>query len=246
MKNTISRLFFVLILAITAAGCINDAGGRVISEGVITYNMNYPTDTTLNIDRSLIERNRKSALVSVFPSSIKLYFKDNNTAMVINGWAGAFSFRYINNYEEGKIHTLFRVLDKLDYCTDSSSMQFGYREMTDMKISYTQDTMTIAGYLCKKAVAEGQNIKTDVWYTNNIKIKNANTGNPFKNLDGVPLKFNVLLSGFYMEIEADHVEMHNKDNKVVPDDIFTVPSDYKSVTEQDLQELLTTFQRRNH
>jgi len=235
MKNITTRLIILLILATTMAGCINDAGGRVIDEGVITYKMNYPKDNP---------RNQKSSLVGLLPQEIKMYFKDNNTSMVINGFF--FSLKYVTDYHSGKIHTIFKALTNSLVCSkDSSELAYGYSEMGNMDITLCQDTCTIGGYLCNKAVAKSRNIDmtVDVWYTQNIKIASANTGNPFRNLDGVPMKFSIVLCGFFMEIEASHVEAQNKNKTLVTDDVFLVPEDYDKISEEGLTNVFESLTR---
>lgn len=232
--KSITKILIIIIAAAAAACSSGYSEGGEIDEGVITYNMRYPRENP---------RNRESSLIGLFPQQVKMYFKDNKTAMHVKGFF--FSLKYINP-NNGKTCTLFHTLNHfLVYEADSSKLSFGYGEMGKMNITRCQDTMTIGGYLCNKALASNpeSGLEAEVWYTDKIKISNANAGNPFGALGGVPMKFSVVLCGFYMEAEAERVEPQNEQKTLVTDEEFKVPQNYEQVTAEGLSAVFHNLTR---
>ncbi|MGZ3932107.1 MAG: GLPGLI family protein [Bacteroidia bacterium] len=73
-------------------------------------------------------------------------------------------------------------------------------KVKDSKIEYTNETKTIAGYECKKAIVtytspkEGEQ-KTEVWYTEKIPYLQGGakraSGDPFSTLKGMPMEYSM-------------------------------------------------------
>ncbi len=234
--NIRKSIYLIITILATALlySCSNE-GGKVIDEGKIIYYRSSPNTWEAN--------KQNENLVYLFPKEIPLFFKNNNTALHINGDLGIFKFKYISDYESGKNYSIMNLgfgTAKLMNVADSSEFAFGYSQMNDMKITNTSDTMTICGYLCKKAIVECPqiDIKFDVWYTPNIKIKNPNTNTPFKNIPGVPLKFDLIIHGFYMNFEAVAVEYSKVD-----DSVFEIP-DYPIATKAEMNTAIHELLRK--
>ena len=226
MKNTVKTLIFI-ITAVLCFGCGKTNKYSGISEGKLTYQVKFP------------KSENKSQLIGIMPEEVEMYFKNNNTAMNIKGFAGSFRISFITNHEENKYYSLVRIaLDKFKYVTDSTGTAFGYDMLKDMQLEYQTDTMTICGFLCHKAIAHCKTINRDLelWYTNDIKIARPNINNAFKNLDGVLMKFQVLLSGIYMEFTAKGIS-----EEIVPEDAFAIPENYKEIQKDELEAFLKSF-----
>lgn len=228
---TINIILLLLSLALMA-GCTN-SDGRITDEGTVTYKLVCPMSWEYN--------KKNDNLLSLFPQNISLHFKNNNSVLYIKGLF--FMIKYLTRYDEGRNYTAISIgmNDNMMCVQDTSQTAFGYNDMEDLKITNTEDTLTVAGYLCKKAIAEcpARNMRFDVWYTQNIKIKNANSNNAFKNIDGVPMKFDILLMNFYMHLEAVDVKYDK-----VGDEWFEIP-DFKSGSKQELMEFMNHYMRNN-
>ncbi|HRI34542.1 MAG TPA: DUF4412 domain-containing protein, partial [Saprospiraceae bacterium] len=95
----------------------------------------------------------------------------------------------------------------------------------EYKITYTEETKTIAGYECKKAVIEfktktGDTQKSDVWYTEKLPRTGGGSNKRmemFKDLKGRPLKWSMVQGPVTINIEATEVNTNP-----VPDSKFTV------------------------
>ncbi|MBR4267578.1 MAG: hypothetical protein IKQ46_16180 [Bacteroidales bacterium] len=225
-KTTLANSLIILLL-ILINSCKESANGGSISEGTIIYNIEYPSD-----------RN-SSSLVSMMPDEMKISFKGNNTVMDIEG--NIFHVKYITNIKQNKIYSLVDIVFNTYIMeSDTSEPIFGFSQIKDIQYEYTKDTTTICGYHCKNAIAHAiiGNTKHDftLWYTNDIKIKNPNTSNPFKKIDGVLLKFEVIMSDIYMSMCAKEVIKES-----IPDETFEVPSGCKPIDKRKLEDMIKSF-----
>ena len=107
-----------------------------------------------------------------------------------------------------------------------------------MEITREKDTATICGFLCHKATAHCKNINRDLelWYTTDIKISRPNINNAFRDLDGVLMKFQVILSGLYMEFTAKDIS-----DEEIPDETFLIPENYEEIQKDSLERFLKSF-----
>ncbi|MBQ5540625.1 MAG: hypothetical protein IIU03_10360 [Bacteroidales bacterium] len=224
-KNILNSLIILLLALIT-----NSCGKKyapVINEGRIVYSVDFPKEEN------------SSSLVAIMPERVELSFKNDNTALSIRGFAGSFNISFITDNQNNKYYSLFRIMtDKYKYVTDSDGVSFGYDQIRDIEIEKLSDTMTICNYLCHKALAHCKTINRDLelWYTDDINIKKSNINNAFRDLDGVLLKFQVLLSGFFMELTAVEVV-----GEQVNSDLFVVPESYKDISKHDLDSMIRSF-----
>ena len=98
-----------------------------------------------------------------------------------------------------------------------------------IKVEYTGETKTIAGFKCKKAIItmqgedEGELLTEEVWYTDEI----PNSNNDYRSLKGMPLEFSMNISGVKMTFTTTDVK-----REAVDASMFTVPADY-TITSPD-------------
>ncbi len=105
------------------------------------------------------------------------------------------------------------------------------------KIEYIDSSKQIAGYNCKKAritmnVAKQGTSISDVYYTTDLPY--ADPQGQFKGLKGMPMEFSVSMSGLNLVFSVKTVE-----KKSLADSLFTIPSDYKQVSLDELQKELS-------
>lgn len=113
-------------------------------------------------------------------------------------------------------------------------------------IKYSDDTKTIAGYVCHKADVTvtdktGQTYTTTVYYTQEIPCFNDSKNNPFKGLKGFPMEYSMKQQGTTITFSATKVAKQS-----VPDDTFNVPSGYKLMTQAEMvQDIQKNMQSGN-
>lgn len=220
-------IFVFAVLYITISGCNGFPASSKVSEGKITYGIEF-----FNSDDNV--------LVPLLPQKIEMKFKNNNSIIVINGFMGTFSLNYVTLLKKNKSYSMLRVFDKkFIYNGDTSSLSFGYSNMKNVRIEKTNDTATIAGYLCHKALAYCPDVSQnpfELFYTNDIRINRPNVNNPFKDLDGVLLGFQVILCGINMKFTALDVV-----SEKINDSIFEVPEGYTPISCAEMEDMINQY-----
>jgi len=105
-------------------------------------------------------------------------------------------------------------------------------------IEYIDDSKTIAGYECKKAIYTittttddiDEKIATEIYYSPEIP---AQSNHQFKDLKGLPLEYSVTTQGMTMKIKAISVTKEKYTKKV-----FEIPSDYEKMTMEEFQKMM--------
>ncbi len=162
-----------------------------LSEGIITYSIDYP------------EQKDKRFLYAILPKEMTYYFKENKLHSKIN--KGSFECSYSADCSKKELNTYMN--DGGDY----SSIIFGndlvHYTPKDEKISLTKQKDTLLGLVVHKAIAT--NLKTgqknEIWYTKDIKLRNPNWFNKYKEVPGVMIKYTMMKNGVPMVFQAKKI-----------------------------------------
>ena len=227
-KTKISLISAIVIVVAAIAAyflftgkSINIAFSSSKSEGVITYKLEYLDDNDI---------------ITLLPTEMTIAFKHNNMHQKVVGWSNIFSLEGIRNVKDKTSSAFFKVLGKRFVFTEHELKQvvFGYDPYDGMKLVPTNETKEIAGYKCKKVKVtfpEKNFEDFDIYYTNEIKIDKPNWNNPFYQIDGVLMEYQIVMFGIRTKIVADSVAFIKVD-----DSEFEVPVDYKEVTKEAMEE----------
>ena len=228
MKKITNLTIILVLLAALLTDCGRGVFGEKISEGVITYKLEYPDGES------------KSALVTMLPSQMTMAFKNDNTSMLIRGFAGCFVLNCIGDYANKQNKTMLTIGfdQKLMLISKFGEPPFGTSKMSDIIITKTDDTTSICGYLCHKAVGKSEkcNKTFTFWYTNDIDIESDAVLSPVKMLGGVLMEFDVDMMGIYMKAKAIEVSRQE-----VADDVFATPEGFQEVSQGDLEAVIHSF-----
>lgn len=102
-------------------------------------------------------------------------------------------------------------------------------KVKDAKIEYTNDTKSIAGYDCKKAIVSYTTPKegaqtTEVWYTDKIPYiqggRQKATGDPFQGIKGMPMEYSMNQGPMKVKLVAKSVSTDK-----VPESKFALSTD---------------------
>ncbi len=208
--------------------CKENEPNKIINEGEIKYQIQYIDDAQIN------------SLIPLLPNEVTTSFKNNASRTIIEGLFGTFKLIYVINDSSKSNLTLLQILDKkYVYLTGMDDMAFGYKEMKKVKIQYTNKLKRIAGYKCKnaKAIFENGILDTvDIYYTNDIRLLNANLNNPFREIDGVLMEFSVNLVDINMKFIAKKVIA-----KKIDDKLFVLPKGFVEISENRMHELISNY-----
>lgn len=218
MKIKYIFLFFILI----AFYSCDKFGGS--DQGVITYELKY------------LEDEKDKPVISLLPTEMEFYYKNDNTCQKVEGWMSIFSIVGISDFKTGTKYALLKIMaDKYMYKSNGSTA-FGYDEMKGKTIKFVDETKEIAGYKCKKAIVKYKGDEFDVYYTDEINIKNPNWNNPYKEIKGVLMEYQISMFDIKTEIKAVKVE-----NIEVDDNVFVVPDGYNEVTKQKMEDVINNL-----
>lgn len=200
-------------------------GGKDISEGVIEYDITYP------------KLDPNSMMVSGMPNKAYLRFKDNNMSNDMSGMMGLISITFISNHEKKAVEQRLTLINK-KYASEISAEDL--QRLNDSYVVSVEEKSSkseIAGFKCKEATVKlinGEEIK--VSYTNDIGIKDPNWSNPYHQIDGVLMEFQMERYGVVMHLKAKSVLA-----QTIDDDTFKVPADsseYKMIVFAELEKIL--------
>jgi hypothetical protein len=170
-----------------------------------------------------------------FPTSLQMYFKNNNSFTRIDGGSIAKltgNILYLNNTEA----TYFIKDGTQTYSTvTDSSVTSSFDHL--VSLVRTTDTLIILNYTCVKYILITQeNNQTETsyfWVTSELPSMNHNafralgfaTGNlhheAFKQVHGIPLRIEYIENGFKFKMEVTDIA-----TKLLPDNYFILPVDY--------------------
>lgn len=201
MKKPLAALLILLFILITSCQKTKRKGG--ITSGRIDYQITY-----LNDDLDKKTRN-------ILPSQMKLLFDEKQASNNIEGFMGMYKLNAFTNFHTRKCSTVLKVLDKHYLFKGSRDEQMCcFDMMEDMKIRKTDETKIIAGFLCKKAIISLPSSREtfDIYYTEEITLKNPNSTNPYKEIKGVLMEFELKLLYLKMRFVANRYQKIENDN----------------------------------
>lgn len=179
----------------------------------------------------------------MLPEKATLEFKDDRFVSQVSSGI-AFRTILIGNNSEHKIDQALQLLSKRLYTSmDERDLMVFNSTMPEMTLIYTNETDTVAGYKCKKAIAIFNDIsrpEIELYYTENIGLKDPNWHTPFASIPGVLLRYEIEQYNMRMRLEAVSVE-----RALIPEENFKLQEGFEEVTPErmqyELQQILETF-----
>jgi len=220
MKKTLSALSIAIVVA-AILPLIVFAGGKPF-EGVITYKITYP-------DSKFTE-----SQLAMFPKLMTVTVNGQKSKTEMSTGMG--NQTEIIDYKEKTKTALLDMMGQ-KYAIKQTAEEIS-KEMESepaAKVEVTNETKTIAGYVCKKAIVttdqDGEKTVYEVWFTNEIGSKDANFDNPlYKEIDGVLMEFLMKTPQITMKFTVSSV-----DKKSISAKEFEIPADYKLTTKDELK-----------
>ncbi len=142
------------------------------------------------------------------------------------------------NHEQDIYDTYYSFfgVKKYYYAGKPGEMFPGFDAMNGIEIRKTSKEQLICGYKCKNAEVTFDNNKSkiyNIWYTDEIDVKNSNDCTPFREIDGVLMSFFFIMGSSELHFMAETV--YNKD---LPDEIFERKTQYVRVSKPDMVVLM--------
>jgi hypothetical protein len=225
VKQKIAYLIFSIVITYAFSGCSN-ADEKFISEGAIVYSAKVVDET--------------NPMANLAPSKMTIYFKDNKSCAEMSAGMGLFSTSFISDPETKTLTQLVKLLNKKFSLVQNEQEIKKENANYPMKITPLPETKIVAGYNCKKAhvkLGDEYGTEFDIFYTNDLDIKNPNFANPYCEIDGILMEYQMKKFGLEMRFTATSVK-----KEVVDDAIFELPADFKKISQEEMNELFLGLQ----
>ena len=219
MKKIIlkSSLTFILLFLVSAAL----VAGKPF-DGVITYKISYP-------DSKFSE-----AQLNMFPKVMTVSVKGSKARTEMNVGGGT-TVEILDYVAKTKVALINMMGQKFAIKQTAQEIEKENALQPKGTVSVTNETKSIAGYNCKKAIVtsdeDGVKSTFEVWFTEELGGKDANFDNPlYKDINGVMLEFLIKTPQITMKLSATSVE-----KKAVSAKDFEIPTDYTLTTQEELK-----------
>ncbi len=226
MKKSLSVTLTVIILSFLFDSCSNPTNPKFISEGIIEYKA-----TPVDPDNSM---------AALAPSKMTVKFKDNFTEAEMTAGMGLFSTSFISDPGKKQFINLVKLINqKFALVIAGDSVKKDVDSDPKPIIEKTPETKVIAGYTCKRArisYADKSIPGFDIWYTKELNIENPNWSNPFHDIDGVLLEYQLKRYGLELRFTCTSVSKASIDES-----LFQLPSDYKIINKREMDKKFEGF-----
>lgn len=175
--------------------------------------------------------------MDLMPSSMVVKFKENKTLMEITSPIGNNGIYNLTDLDNNTIYTYVRFLNIKYYFEGETGLSPpGVDPMEDMRLEKTGEIKNISGLNCKHVLAKlpGYDHNFDIWYTDEIDIKDPNNSTPFMDIDGVLLKFFYKMGNMMIEFEATNV--YERD---IPDKDFQQSDKFLRISREDMDRFIS-------
>jgi hypothetical protein len=211
--------FIVIILTVTSYSCLT-RGGKYIDQGEIHYNIDYIG-------------NFGGMPIEVLPKNLIVSFKIDKTLFEMVTPFGNSGIINLSNPDKCIYDTYFSLFTaKYYYSAEPGELYPGFEAMEGMEIKKTSKKSVICGFNCKNAEVtfpfDREKI-FDIWYTNEINVKNYNANSPFREINGVLMNFFFLIGHSELRFSAEAVY-----KKEIPDEAFERREKYVRVSREDI------------
>jgi hypothetical protein len=212
-------------LIISVSYSCRERGGKYISQGEIHYNIEYSGGSG-SLSKDLMPRN------------LVVSFKNDKILFEIMAPIGNSGIVNLVNPDMSFYDTYISLFGtKYYYAAKPGELHPGFASMVGLELKKTGKTTVICGYNCKNAEVTfpADRSKTyNIWYTDEIKVKNSNKSTPFTEIDGVLMSFFFFMGKSELRFEAETV--YQKD---IPDKSFERRPKFKLVSRENMEKIIT-------
>lgn len=219
----VKTLFITIVFTLLGYSCTKN-GGRSLNQGEIHYDVRYEGHVT-RMPQELM------------PKSLVVYFKGDKIMYELISPLGNSGITNLSNPSK-EIYDTYLSLFTIKYFYPSKPGEIypGFEAMRGIEIKKTSRLEVICGFKCKHAEVTfpvDRSKVYDVWYTDQIPVKNPNASTPFYQIDGVLMSF-----FFFIGRSEFHFEAQNIYKKEIPDKAFERREKFKKVSKNDLNRFI--------
>ncbi|HKR04362.1 MAG TPA: DUF4412 domain-containing protein [Bacteroidia bacterium] len=213
----------LLLLFQLMAGNIVYLNAQKIDEGKAVFEISYP-------DADIPDEQ-----MAMMPTESSMFFKEDQARVEMKMGMGMNQVMIFDN--KNKIMTILMDMMgnkiAIKMTEDDIKKRKEKEGKQDYDVKITDETKDIAGFKCKKAIITGKDGSSfDLYFTDQIAYKNGDWISEYKNINGFPLQYKITQGNMTMQMTAKSVAKEKVD-----DEKFVIPSDYKSMTMEEMQKM---------
>jgi hypothetical protein len=220
---------YLIIFSLFVLSCKNKNDFNKISEGAIEYDISYSSDSSSSVPLQFL------------PKTMVLSFNEQYASYKIEDMMGVFCITNITNLEKRTHLSTIKIFNKkFKYQGNKQEVPVFFQPGANFAITPLKDTVVLAGVKCNKCRVTNmqQRRNFDVLFSNDFYIKHPNINTPYTDIDGVLMCFEIDLGKMRLTLTA---------KKVIPssvnDKTFTVDDEYKSISQEQMREIIATMLR---
>lgn len=218
----------VLLFAVVMFSCHKGEKASKIAEGIIEYSISYSSDSVSSVPLQFL------------PKKMILQFNKDFASYQIN-LMDVFCITNITNLNK-KTHTAtFKMFNsKFRYEGRKGEYPIFFAPNTQFAILTQQDTLSLAGRNCYKAIVSDVNKLRNfqVYYTNDFEVSHPNTNTPYSDIPGVLMNFEIDLGRLRLTVIAKKVIVTPVDASV-----FQIDESYKPINQDKMRKIIDDLVR---
>ncbi len=225
---------FIMLILVTACSKISDnVFNDKPSEGVIKYKITFP------------EVSEESITATLLPDQMTYAFTPTSFSSNFETAGGVFKNKIVADRDTRTVDHQLKVFRKKiqTKMTENDVIQM-LADYPKASIIQTQQTDTIAGYHCKKALIVFEDVskqEIEVYYTDQIEMESPNWCTQYHEIEGVLMAYEVEEFGIRMRLVAEEVKTPLQDPE-----ILKAEAEYSDITREmmdvELEQLVQTFE----
>ncbi len=219
MKNFILTLFLALSVTYSLKA--------QLTEGHFTYTIEASSE---NPDMQMVTGMMQG-------STLDIHFKDKITRSEMK-MGSMMNIVTVSNENSGEILLLMSgMIGKNAILMTTEEVEALSEGKPEMNVELLDETKTIEGYLCKKAVLSDENGGESIfWYTEEIEISKVGQTYLNKEVPGFPMEYDLNNNGLKMTMTVSKFEKKlDKNIKSLFD--MNIPEGYKTLTLEELEKM---------
>lgn len=226
----LKNLFLLLIIATITFSCRqvdkNEVKASNLPQGEIKYKITFPDVKAEGIMASMLP----DTMVAVFKGH---KFRSDVKSMVKTA--------FISDESNRSMKTILVNMGTKSVCDlNEEEVEEFLAEFPDLDIIHTKETEKILGFNCKKSIAVFHDASKEIelWHTDDLGIDHMNWYNPYEEINGLLLRYEIKYYGVNMKFDAVKYEKKN-----ISDKVFELPKDkkFRKIHNKEMKQKLTEF-----
>ncbi len=184
-------------------------------EGKIVYELTYPFESN-------------SVMMDLYPTEMTFHFKGSKLHSEVKSSYDIMTTNLIVDCENKVFTQLLKNMSKrFGTRLNEEETRAWYGRYPKLIYTTTEETINIAGYICNKAIAHFAHDSLpaiDIYYTKGLGLSCTNWWNPFEQIDGFLMGYDMEQYGMRMRLRAKSVSFEAVDDKY-----FEIPKNFEMV-----------------